>query len=143
MRLVLCPIRQLPYGDIHPSLPQCVLRYWLLTEDEIDGIAQFYHQTDRSHPYFDRYPGKMNWDNQWLSRPDERTSPRELRQLLTDEERLAMKRRRVGKFIGLRGCQTPSYEVNKRFEWLEGRFERLIEREREEVTGKGPPCFGS
>jgi hypothetical protein len=85
----------------------------------------------------------MNWDNQWLSRPDERTSPRELRQLLTDEERLAMKRRRVGKFIGLRGCQTPSYEVNKRFEWLEGRFERLIEREREEVTGKGPPCFGS
>lgn len=78
----------------------------------------------------------MNWDNQWLRRPDEMTDPRELKQLPTDEERLSMKRRRIGKFIGLRGCQTPSYEVEKRFEWLEGCFERSIEKEREVVCRK-------
>jgi hypothetical protein len=136
MHLVLCPIRQLPFGDIHPSLPQSVLKYWLLTEDEIDSIARFYHQTDRSHPYFNGYPGHMNWDNLWLRRPDEKTDPREIMQLPTDKERLIMKRRRVGKFIGLRGCQTPNHEVLKRFEWLEGRFERSIEKEREDICGK-------
>lgn len=137
MRIVLCPIRRLPDGEIHPSLPRTVLKYWLLTEDEIDSIAHFYHQTDRSNEWFNQYPGQMNWDNQWLRRPDGTESPRELKQLPTNEERLSMKRRRVGKFIGLRGCQTPNYEVTKRFDWLEGRLERSIEREREELCRKG------
>ncbi|QDS67980.1 hypothetical protein FKW77_009197 [Venturia effusa] len=95
MRIVLCPIRQLPHGEIHPSLPRTVLKYWLLTEDEIDSIAQFYHQTDRSNEWFDQYPGQMNWDNKWLRKPDGSESPRELKQLPTHEERLSMKRRRL------------------------------------------------
>jgi hypothetical protein len=138
MRIVVSPIYQLPLGDIHPSLPQSALKYWLLTEDEIDSIAEFYHQTDHSHPYYDGYPGRMNWDNPWLRRPDDTTDPKELERLPTNEERLVMKRRRVGKFIGLRGCQTPSYEVVKRFEWLEGRFEKALEKERNAIGGKGP-----
>ncbi|KAE9968161.1 hypothetical protein EG328_007722 [Venturia inaequalis] len=137
MRIVLCPIRRLPHGEVHPSLPRMVLKYWLLTEDEIDSIARFYHQTDRSNEWFHQYPGTMNWDSKWLKRPDGTESPRELKQLPTDEERLSMKRRRVGRFIGLRGCQTPSFEVAKRLEWLEGRLERALERERDGFCRKG------
>ena len=48
----------------------------------------------------------------------------------TDVERVAIKRRKVGKFIGLIGMDTPNFEIDGR---LRDVMERAIERGREEL----------
>jgi hypothetical protein len=62
-----------------------MLHYWLLSESDLDNLARFYHQVTPSI-WTDQYPEKMRW------RAD-----------LTLNE----KRREWGKFIGLRGCESP------------------------------------
>jgi hypothetical protein len=81
----------------------------------------------------------MNWDAEFLVKPDfQRMSKDEVESLLTDEERLSVKRRVMGKFIGLRGCSTPMPEVRRRVQLLEEKFERLLKLEREFTGGKWP-----
>lgn len=80
----------------------------------------------------------MRWDPEFLARPDpERMTKEEMKGLLSDEERLNVKRRMVGKFIGLRGCDTPATEVGRRIKFLEDRFERSVRVERN-LEGKHP-----
>lgn len=49
---------------------------------------------------------------------------------LSDKERIRIKRRKVGKFIGLVGMETPAEEVAGR---VQASLERAIERSREEL----------
>lgn len=46
-------------------------------------------------------------------------------------ERLAIKRRMVGKFIGLRGCDTPLWEMELKMQWTQYRVRREIQAESE------------
>ncbi|KAF2997789.1 hypothetical protein E8E14_003479 [Neopestalotiopsis sp. 37M] len=85
MALPLAPLVQLTTGQVHPSFPSTLLRFWLLTDAELEGLAHFYHQRTPSRWTF-HYPCPVAWDAG-----------------LALEE----KRRRIGKFIGLRGCDTP------------------------------------
>ncbi|KAK7951419.1 uncharacterized protein PG986_007147 [Apiospora aurea] len=85
MALPLAPLVQLTTGDVHPRFPATLLNFWLLTDHELESLASFYHQ--RTPCVWTRhYPCPVAW------------SPS-----LPLEE----KRRKIGKFIGLRGCETP------------------------------------
>lgn len=85
MTLLLAPLVRLTSGDVHPAFPKMLVSYWLLTDSQLEELSHFYHQ--RTPCELTRhYPCPMGW-----------------RQGLTLEE----KRRKMGKFIGLRGCETP------------------------------------
>ena len=85
MRLPLAPLVQLTTGSVHPAFPETLLSFWLLTDDQLEALASFYHQRTPS-VWTSRYPCPVSWPAG-----------------LSLEE----KRRKIGKFIGLRGCETP------------------------------------
>ncbi|KAK8049583.1 hypothetical protein PG994_011313 [Apiospora phragmitis] len=100
MALPLAPLVQLTTGDVHPQFPTTLLNFWLLTDHELESLASFYHQ--RTPCVWTRhYPCPVLWSP---SMP------------------LEEKRRKIGKFIGLRGCETP---VNSKSE------EQLMEEARQ------------
>ncbi|CAI0643020.1 unnamed protein product [Colletotrichum noveboracense] len=80
MRLPLVPLVQMSTGAVHPEFPATLLNFWLLTEAQLDDLARFYHQKTPS-PWSASYPCPITWKSG-----------------LTLEE----KRRKIGKFIGLR-----------------------------------------
>lgn len=85
MALPLAPLVQLTTGAVHPSFPTTVLNFWLLTDEQLESLAHFYHQRTPS-PWTNQYPCPVKWQSD-----------------LPLEE----KRRKMGKFIGLRGCESP------------------------------------
>ena len=85
MALPLAPLVQLSTGQIHPAFPNTLLNFWLLTDEQLDQLARFYHQRTPCM-WTAHYPCPITWAEG-----------------LTLEE----KRRKIGKFIGLRGCDTP------------------------------------
>ncbi|KAG9229669.1 beta-xylosidase [Amylocarpus encephaloides] len=86
MSIPLRPLVSLADGSPHPAFPYTILNYWLLTASQLDDLAHFYHQrTPSEHTY--RYPCPVLWR--------------------TDAS-LEEKRRRIGRFIGLRGCDSPA-----------------------------------
>ncbi len=87
MSLRLAPLVRLTTGEVHPVFPSTLLNYWLLTSEQCDELAHFYHQRSPSI-WTQHYPCPVF---------------REWRSDATLEE----KRRRIGRFIGLRGCESP------------------------------------
>lgn len=85
MALPLAPLVQLTTGFVHPAFPKTVLNFWLLTDEQLEALAQFYHQKTPG-PWTAQYPCPITWNSN-----------------LPLEE----KRRKMGKFIGLRGCESP------------------------------------
>ncbi|KAH6636647.1 origin recognition complex subunit 3 N-terminus-domain-containing protein [Chaetomium tenue] len=89
MSLQLAPLVQLTTGTIHPAFPRTLLCFWLLTDDQLDSLAHFYHQRTPCR-WTRQYPCPVAW-------------PPGLN--------LEEKRRKLGRFIGLRGCETPIGEL--------------------------------
>ncbi|KAF2164135.1 hypothetical protein M409DRAFT_56844 [Zasmidium cellare ATCC 36951] len=173
LQLRLAPLVPLPSGPPHPSFPKTLMAFHLLTEDELDSIAHYYHQSTPG-PWTHHYPANMNWDKDFLAKPKPTaTSPharRHSRQLSADEniwledlmktvedlqapttllasqserasgsnayaglsekERIRIKRRKVGKFIGLVGMETPVEEIAGR---IQASLDRAVERSTEEL----------
>ena len=125
MSLKLAPLVQLTSGQVHPAFPQSLLNFWLLTEAQLDSLAHFYHQRTPCE-WTAHYPCPVSW------------SPG-----LTVEE----KRRKLGRFIGLRGCETPTgrrgspvseevwLSMNRTEEEIERDARRRRMREQEEEEG--------
>ncbi|KAI1466857.1 uncharacterized protein F4812DRAFT_69054 [Daldinia caldariorum] len=86
MALPLAPLVQLTTGEIHSAFPGTLLKFWLLTDAELEGLAHFYHQRTPCRWTF-HYPCPIAW---------------------ASDMPLEEKRRRIGRFIGLRGCETPT-----------------------------------
>ncbi|KAI1649823.1 uncharacterized protein F4817DRAFT_16142 [Daldinia loculata] len=86
MALPLAPLVQLTTGEIHQSFPLTLLNFWLLTDAELEELAHFYHQRTPCQWTF-HYPCPIVW---------------------ASDMSLEEKRRRIGRFIGLRGCETPT-----------------------------------
>lgn len=84
MELRLAPLVQLTSGQVHPAFPSTLLNFWLLTDDQLDQLAHFYHQR-KPCQWTRHYPCPITWGEG-----------------LTIEE----KRRKIGKFIGLRGVSS-------------------------------------
>lgn len=80
MTLPLAPLVQMTTGAVHPSFPTTLLKFWLLTEQQLDDLAHFYHQRTPG-PWTLQYPCPITWS------PD---------------LKLEDKRRKMGKFMGLR-----------------------------------------
>ncbi|KAI9710222.1 MAG: hypothetical protein M1828_002185 [Chrysothrix sp. TS-e1954] len=113
LRYPLAPLQPLPQGPPHPAFPQTLLNYHLLTEDQLDGIAQYYHQWVFSPCIWSNgYPTNANWNHEFLQH---------LGSINGDEHRCNVKRRKIGRFIGLRGCETPIEELDEFERWLERR----------------------
>ena len=195
LQLTLAPLVPLPSGPPHPAFPRTLMAFHLLTEDELDSIAHYYHQSTPG-PWSDHYPSNMNWDKDFLAKPpsvndvedelDEmgrggrRLSQQETEFLadlmktvqdlqhpivssqpqaesssvaaergeqevewastsggennpyagLSDKDRIRIKRRKVGKFIGLVGMETPAEEIAGR---IQASLDRAIERSRVEL----------
>ena len=85
MALRLSPLVRITTGDVAAAFPSTLLNFWLLTDEQCDEIAHFYHQRTPSI-YTRHYPCPIDWR--------------------TDAS-LEGKRRRIGRFIGLRGCESP------------------------------------
>ncbi|KAK8175445.1 hypothetical protein IWX90DRAFT_411989 [Phyllosticta citrichinensis] len=119
LKLRLCPLYPMPCGPPHPDFPKSLLHFWLLNEEQLDNIAAYYHQTT-ANQWTELYPCPMHWDVEFLADP-----------ALSPEDRLAIKRRKIGKFIGLRGCDTPIEESKKQVDFAIARIEKQVEMERE------------
>lgn len=104
MRLPLSPLVRITTGAVHPAFPKTILHFWLLAEPDLDELAHFYHQRTPS-VWTSHYPKLMGWQSN-----------------LSLEE----KRRKWGKFIGLRGCATPVDIKTDDEIWEEARRDRML-----------------
>ncbi|KAK0656123.1 hypothetical protein B0T16DRAFT_451733 [Cercophora newfieldiana] len=114
MRLNLAPLVQLTTGQIHPSFPHTLFNFWLLTDAELEELASFYHQRTPCQ-WTARYPCPVSWP-EGLS--------------------IEAKRRKIGRFIGLRGCESPVVARLLSEREIENQARRSREEE-EERRGKG------
>ncbi|KAH8648921.1 hypothetical protein BGZ60DRAFT_474173 [Tricladium varicosporioides] len=108
MALPLRPLVRINHGDPHPLFPQTYLHFWLLTSSQLDDFASFYHQRTPCE-FSSWYPCPVfeSWDK---------------------NAGVEEKRRRIGRFIGLRGCESP---VSERMIQDEARRARWREEEEE------------
>ncbi|CAK7562246.1 MAG: hypothetical protein SEPTF4163_000081 [Sporothrix epigloea] len=86
MAQTLHPLVHAVTGDVHPYFPLTICQYWLLNDEQLNALASFYHQRT-PHPLKQLYPCPVLWPRRGLTLED--------------------KRRKFGRFIGLRGCETP------------------------------------
>ncbi|KAI1820244.1 hypothetical protein F4861DRAFT_77959 [Xylaria intraflava] len=107
MALPLAPLVQLTTGHIHPAFPGTLLNFWLLTDAQLEELAHFYHQRTPCRYTF-HYPCPINWSSNMP---------------------LEEKRRRIGRFIGLRGCESPVRALTEEQIMEEARRARIAEEE--------------
>ena len=107
MALPLKPLVQMTTGHVHPAFPVTLLNFWLLTDWELEELAHFYHQRTPSH-WTMQYPCPITWGAD-----------------LPLEE----KRRKIGKFIGLRVSDSPVYVRTEEEILEEARRARQAEEE--------------
>ncbi|MCJ1243085.1 hypothetical protein MMC30_000282 [Trapelia coarctata] len=164
----LHPLLSITTGAPHPAFPATLLHYHLLTEAQLDELAHYYHQRTPSG-FSLLYPEPVI--GRWFARNTSAASTSSttnsnsnqnadnemdilahfgLTRDSTGEEEaragIEEKRRRFGRFVGLRGCESPTAE-GEIAQWGEAEMERWVrarveagmerEREREEVRRKG------
>jgi hypothetical protein len=105
----LKPLVSVTTDKTHPGFPTTLLAYNLLTMEQVDNLARHFHQVWPPLPHSGDYPVPIR---PWLGTPGERDVDLETR------------RRRFGRFIGLRGCESPVREG----------FEELDEMDADEVA---------
>ncbi|TVY64313.1 hypothetical protein LSUE1_G006207, partial [Lachnellula suecica] len=85
MARTLKPLVRVTTGASHPSFPLTVLNFHLLTAEQCDALASHFHQRTPCE-WSAYYPVQIQW---------------------RADATLDEKRRRIGRFIGLRGCESP------------------------------------
>lgn len=125
----LVPLVSVRDGRSHPAFPTSILQYQLLTHEQLDGLARWYHQTGDAGEERWLYPKPISPGKAWIG--EEETTD-----TVVD---LQTKRRRWGRFIGLRGCETPEGD-DESIEEMEARLERQwidgIRRAREAAAAR-------
>ena len=91
----LKPLVSVTTDQTHPDFPQTLLAYNLLTMEQVDNLARHFHQVWPPLPHSGDYPVPIR---PWLGTLGEKGVD------------LETKRRRFGRFIGLRGCESPVRE---------------------------------
>ncbi|KAI1615036.1 hypothetical protein EDD37DRAFT_630115 [Exophiala viscosa] len=138
LRAPLVPLISVSNGLPHPQFPTTLLQYHLLTHDQLDSLARWYHQVDPPLDETFMYPA---WIPAWTSLHPSH----EYRNVVLDNDStpsshnvdLETKRRRFGRFIGLRGCESPTAtspqerpdELARR---MEREWRRALERAQDE-----------
>jgi hypothetical protein len=122
----LVPLISVATGFPHPEFPRSLLQYHLLTHAQLDSLARWYHQTEPPTDESWQYPA---WIPPYTSRAVRQSGIAVARM----EVSLTTKRRRWGRFIGLRGCESPTGEDRESLvERMEREWRRALERAREE-----------
>ncbi|KAL8940770.1 MAG: hypothetical protein Q9211_002113 [Gyalolechia sp. 1 TL-2023] len=137
----LAPLLSITSGTCHPSYPATVLSYHLLTEEQLDALAHHYHQRTPSQ-WSLCYPlpvvGRWHAGSGALA-----TAPHGP---VRGEAHVEAKRRRFGRFMGLRGCESPvdgeGDEGREREQramelWVAGEMRRREAKAWAEMTGRG------
>jgi len=124
MRLSIAPIVHVETGIPPPQFPSTMLELFLLTEDQLDTMAQFYSQHTPS-AFMHSYPQTMEWNRPFLAKEEDGT-PLDEKCRLSDCERLRVKMRMFARFIGMRGAETPQWEYERQIEILEAKIDRGI-----------------
>ncbi|EXJ54914.1 uncharacterized protein A1O5_12825 [Cladophialophora psammophila CBS 110553] len=106
LRAPLVPLISVTTGLPHPEFPTSLLQYHLLTHEQLDSLARWYHQVTPPVEETFQYPA---WIPAWTSLPRNR---QQNPNTAADQKNvdLETKRRRWGRFIGLRGCESPTDE---------------------------------
>ncbi|KAF2001167.1 hypothetical protein P154DRAFT_596788 [Amniculicola lignicola CBS 123094] len=150
MRLTIAPIVHVQTGIAPPEFPPNMLSLFLLTEPDLDSMAQYYSQSTLDE-FTHMYPQTMDWNRPFLNKNDNSLfsiyhldqNGNSTEGRLTDHERLKIKMRMFARFIGLRGTETPRWEYERQMEVLQERIKwSLEEEERRNVERKcyrGPP----
>ena len=131
MRLNIAPIVHAESGIPPPQFPSTMLELFLLTEDQLDAMARYYSQSTPG-ALTHCYPQTMDWNKPFLAKGE--SIPEECR--LSDYERLKVKMRMFAKFIGMRGAETPSWELERQVEILKANIDRSIEEEERQLMGR-------
>jgi len=140
----LVPLISVSNGLPHPAFPTNLLQYHLLTHEQLDSLARWYHQVEPPVAETFMYP---TWIPPWTSlRPNAAVAaPDDMlgrakwsKHGVPVDADLETKRRRWGRFIGLRGCESPNVtgpegerpeELTRR---MEREWKRALERAEEE-----------
>ncbi|RLL93531.1 hypothetical protein CFD26_101356 [Aspergillus turcosus] len=93
IRTPLCPLVSSTTGQQHPEFPKTLLAYHLLTSRQLDNLARHFHQVWPPVDATTAYPVSIP---AWIGTKGEESVD------------LQTKRRRFGRFIGLRGCESPT-----------------------------------
>jgi hypothetical protein len=148
LRSPLQPLLSITSGVAHPDFPATLFHYHLLSEAQLDDLAHFYHQ--RTPTIFSwLYPEPIvgRW---WIHSDDGSSSGSgnsdergqqsvnlagscvrgEAKVAAGTSASIEEKRRRFGRFVGLRGCESPTFEGTT--VWTEEELERWV-RQRIEV----------
>ncbi|KAL2004917.1 hypothetical protein VTN00DRAFT_2767 [Thermoascus crustaceus] len=88
----LVPLVSITTGRPHPDFPRTILSYHLLNSSQLDDLARHYHQVWPPVPETFGYPLRVP---AWIGTNNEH------------EVDIETKRRRFGRFVGLRGCESP------------------------------------
>lgn len=116
LSLSLFPLLSINTGGPHQAFPKTLLHYHILTEEQLDSLAHFYHQSTPSE-FSLAYPAPIVY--RWNSKAH-----------------VEDKRRRFGRFVGLRGCESPDgcndTELDQREmdRWVEEKIRQTTDRER-------------
>jgi len=174
LRRPLAPLVSITTGTSHPSFPPTLLHYHLLTCAELDALAHFYHQrTPSEHSFGYPLPVLGRWhapssyaplsptcsssssssSHSAIAITLEEALLEKARRVVTDgverdEKTTEAKRRRFGRFCGLRGCESPGMEEGDEDvmrvameEWVRAGWRRGEEREMRGVVGRGKGCW--
>ncbi|KAK0285780.1 hypothetical protein LTR35_005120 [Friedmanniomyces endolithicus] len=114
----------------HPAIPTTVTspngHRRRLSQQEQDFLADLIKTVeDLQHPIVPSQPEEM--EEEGVGSPTTRNNPYAG---LSDKDRIRIKRRKVGKFIGLVGMETPAEEIAGR---IQASLDRAIARGREEL----------
>ncbi|KAL2000442.1 hypothetical protein VTN02DRAFT_3063 [Thermoascus thermophilus] len=88
----LVPLVSITTGRPHPDFPRTILAYHLLSSAQLDDLARHYHQVWPPVPETFGYPLRVP---AWIGTAHEHAVD------------IETKRRRFGRFVGLRGCESP------------------------------------
>lgn len=118
----LVPLVSVINGLSHPNFPCSILQFHVLTHDQLDSLARWYHQTTDAGRERWMYPCPIEEGKAWCKSTQDVT----WNSMVTDHNNrtanasaadsdipvtdLDTKRRRWGRFIGLRGCESPVVE---------------------------------
>ena len=153
MHLTIAPIVHVCTGKPPSVFPETMLQLFLLTEAELDTMAAYYSQTSTptsaatsivltsTDPSLTSlrhaYPHTMDWSRSILS--TDPALPENCK--LADLERLMVKMRMFARFVGMRGAETPQWEIERQVELLQNYVEWSV-REEAESRNRGKVFWG-
>ena len=159
LRTPLRPLISITTGRPHPLFPTSLLHYHLLTATDLDELAHYYHQRTPSEFSFGYpLPVVQRWHQEALASPATSEETKAIQELMfpsnntqiANTAELEAKRRRFGRFVGLRGCESPcatsatfdEAEMRREMElWVANEMRKREERDAEKRFWREKGCW--